>query len=618
MKPKGFAFGALKQRLLGAPIPSHLAHEERLTKVTGLAVLSSDALSSVAYATEEILRVLILAGPGALALLTPVGGLVAALLLIVVLSYRQTILAYPPGGGAYVVARENLGTRPGLVAAASLLIDYVLTVAVSIAAGVAALTSAFPGLQEHRVALALITLTLLTVGNLRGVRASGRIFSLPTYFFIAALFALLAVGAWRALHGTLPAAAPAPMPAPLAAPLGLFLLMRAFASGCTAMTGVEAVSNGVPAFRPPESRNAAAVLLIMAAISITSFLGITLLATRTGLGVSESETLISQLARTIFDGRGVGYFSVQAGTMLILFLAANTAYADFPRLASIIARDSFLPRQLANQGDRLAFSNGIIALALCAGLLLVVFRCDTHALLPLYMVGVFISFTLSQAGMVRKSWRDRARGWRLSALLNSVGCLSTGAVLLVVAAAKFTHGAWIILLLIPLLVLLFQAVRRHYLDVERQLALDDSMPGPALSGIILVPVSGVQRAVLHALDYARSLGGETRALYVDTGSRSTETFRLAWEKWGRGVPLVVVDSPYRSVLQPLLAHLRELQAAHPEATITVVLPEYVPTRWWHHLLHNQRALMIKGALLFARRTVVISVPFHLEAGGRRP
>ena len=387
-------------------------------------------------------------------------------------SYRQTIHAYPSGGGAYIVAKENLGEMPALIAASALLIDYILTVAVSIAAGVAALTSAFPQWIDHRVAMALAFVVILTLGNLRGIRESGKIFAAPTYFFIVSLLALIAVGAWRAMTGTVQPVEPAEPMASLGQPLTLFLLLRAFSNGCTAMTGVEAVSNGVPAFKPPEAKNAAATMMIMAVLSITMFLGITLLAQAYGILPSEQETVVSQLARGVFGGRGVPYYLVQAATMLILVLAANTAYADFPRLASILARDRYLPRQFMNQGDRLAFSNGILGLSAFAALLLVLFGGDTHALIPLYMIGVFLSFTLSQGGMVMH-WRTASRaGWRTSAAISGVGALVTGVVLLVVAVTKAHEGAWIIMLLIPILVVFFRVTKTHYSAVAAQLSLD--------------------------------------------------------------------------------------------------------------------------------------------------
>jgi amino acid transporter len=608
---EGF-LGQIKRFVVGEPIPSHLAHHERLSRVTGLAVLSSDPLSSVAYATEEILRVLILVNVGALVFATPIALIIASILAIVVFSYRQTIHAYPSGGGAYIVARENLGELPSLVAASALLIDYILTVAVSIAAGVAAITSAFPEWIDLRVPLTLGFLLILMLGNLRGIRESGNIFAAPTYFFIASLLMLIAVGAWRTLAGTVQPVASIDQMASLGQPLTLFLLLRAFSNGCTAMTGVEAVSNGVPAFRPPEARNAAATMLIMAVLSITMFIGITLLSQRYGIIPSDHETVVSQLARGVFGGRGVPYYLVQAATMLILVLAANTAYADFPRLASILARDRYLPRQFMNQGDRLAFSNGILGLSGLAAVLLVLFRGDTHALIPLYMIGVFVSFTLSQAGMLMHWRKLRGPGWRSSAAISSIGALVTGIVLVVVGITKAHEGAWIIMLLIPIQVVLFRVTRTHYTAVAAQLTLTDWHPEVRHDNRVIVPISGVQRAVVGALDYARTLSSDVRAVYIDVDPAVTTRIQKDWDKWGRDVPLVVLASPFRSLMEPLLEYIEQLNAQHPDDYVTVVLPEFVPARLWHHLFHNQRALLIKGALLFKPHTIVTSVPFHLE------
>jgi amino acid transporter len=605
-------FSQLKRFIVGRPIPSHLAQHERLSRTTGLAVLSSDALSSVAYATEEILRVLILVSTAALGYASPIALVIAAILAVVVFSYRQTIHAYPSGGGAYLVSKDNLGEMPALVAGASLLIDYVLTVAVSIAAGVAAMTSAFPEWHVSRVELTLGFVVLLMFGNLRGIRESGRIFAVPTYFFIVTTLLLIVIGSWRAFTGTIQPIAPVHPVASTHETLTLFLLLTAFANGCTAMTGVEAVSNGVPAFKPPEAKNAAATMLMMAVMSITMFLGITLLAQSYHVAPSEQETVVSQLARGVFSGRGIPYYAVQAATMAILVLAANTAYADFPRLASILARDGYVPRQFMNQGDRLAFSNGIVGLSIFAGVLLVVFGGDTHALIPLYMIGVFVSFTLSQAGMVRHWWRLRGPGWRTSAIVNGVGALVTGLVLLVVAATKAHEGAWVIMLLIPITVMSFRITHKHYRGVATQLTLRDWQPHGPRKNMVLVPVSGIQRAVVEALEYARSLSSDVRAVCVNVDQLATDQLAASWERFGEGLPLVVLDSPYRSLMEPLLEFIEQIHAKRPEDYVTIVLPEFVPAKWWHHLFHNQRALLIKGALLFQPNTVVTSVPFHLR------
>src|SRR5262245_11624279 len=534
---------------------------------------------------------------------------------IVVFSYRQTIHAYPSGGGAYIVAKENLGRLPSLIAAASLLIDYVLTVSVSIAAGVAAITSAVPHWHLQPVVLCLAFVAILMLGNLRGIRESGRLFAGPTYFFIGSILMMIAVGAWRYLTGTLE---PVPvsehgLPAGTTA-LPLFVLLTAFSNGCTALTGVEAVSNGVPAFRPPESRNAAQTLVWMAVLAITMFTGITLLAHAYGVAPNDSETVVSQIARATFGGRGWLYYAVQAATMAILVLAANTAYADFPRLASILARDRFVPRQFMNQGDRLVFSNGILILSALASGLLIVFGGDTHALIPLYMIGVFVSFTLSQAGMVLH-WRTLGGpGWKTSAAINGFGALVTGLGLIIVAITKTAEGAWIIIVMIPVLVALFEITRRHYEHVATELTLHDWIPGPSGRHVLLVPIGGIQRAVVKALQYARTLSDDVRAVYVEIDPAATQSIRGLWPQWGQKVELVVLESPFRSLMEPLLEYIEEVQARDPNGYVTVILPEFVPRRLWQHLLHNQHALLIKGALLFKPNIVVTSVPFHI---GRR-
>ena len=606
-------FSRFKQLLVGKPIPSHLAHHERLSRFTGLAVLSSDPLSSVAYATEEILRVLILVGVGALSLASPIAFVIAGILAVVVFSYRQTIHAYPSGGGAYIVAKDNIGETPALIAAGALLIDYVLTVAVSIAAGVAALTSAFPGWHLNRVEMALGFVFVLMLGNLRGIRESGRIFALPTYFFVVSLLALIATGVWRAVNGTIePVEAVTPL-TPIGQPLTVFLLLTAFSNGCTAMTGVEAVSNGVPAFKPPEAKNAAATMLTMAALAITMFTGITVLAHAYGVVPSDQETVVSQIARGVFGGRGVLYYAVQAATMLILVLAANTAYADFPRLASILARDRFLPRQLLNQGDRLAFSNGIIGLSIFASILLIVYGGDTHSLIPLYMIGVFVSFTLSQAGMVAHWRRLRGPGWKTSAAINGFGAMVTGLVLIVVAVTKAHEGAWIILVLIPVHVFAFRVTKRHYDIVAEQLSLSDwTREDSRRHNTVLVPISGLHRAVVQAVAYAKTLSPDVRAVYVSTDPMMTARLRDEWHKWGQGVPLVFLESPFRSLMEPFLEYIEQVDAERPDDFVSVVLPEFVPAKWWQHLFHNQSALLIKGALLFKPNVVVTSVPYHLR------
>jgi len=603
---------SLKRLLVGRPIPSHLAHHERLSRVTGLAVLSSDALSSVAYATDFILATLLVAGVAAFRYAVPISVVIATLLAIVAFSYRQTIHAYPTGGGAYIVAKENISPLAGLIAAASLLVDYTLTVAVSISAGVLAITSAFPQLDQHRVVMCLFFLAILMVGNLRGIRESGQIFAVPTYFFVFSIGVLLAAGIYRYLSGSLsPVDTALPREAGHA-PLTTFLLLTAFANGCTAMTGVEAVSNGVPAFRPPESKNASATLIAMAVLAITMFVGITILAHAYGVIPTAAESGVSQLGRAIFGGGTWAYYALQAATTLILVLAANTAYADFPRLASIVSRDGYLPRQFMNQGDRLAFSNGILVLSFFAAVLIVAFGGDTQSLLPLYMIGVFVSFTLSQAGMVIHWRNSKEPGWRTSAAVNGFGAVVTGIVLIIVAVTKTFEGAWIVLLLIPLIVMVFNATRRHYTHVASELTLRGYAPQPRAHNTVLVPVGGLQRAVVEALRYAETLSDDVRAIYVDVDPAGTEQVRREWETWGGRVTLVVLPSPYRSLMEPLLEYIEQVGDERPNNYVTVILPEFVPRRWWQHLLHNQRALLIKGALLFRPNTVVTSVPFHLS------
>jgi amino acid transporter len=604
---------ALKRSLLGQPIPTTLERHERLGRATGLAVFASDALSSSAYATEEIFWILILAGTSVLHTAVPISLGIAALIAIVVSSYRQTILAYPSAGGAYIVSRENLGTYPSLVAGGALLTDYVLTVSVSVAAGIAAVTSAVPALYPYRVELCVLGVVGITVANLRGVRESGRVFAVPTYAFIGSYILLVGWGMIVWLRGgAVPGEVATAAATPATQELTLFLALRAFASGCVALTGIEAVSNGVPAFRPPEARNARQVLVWLGLVLGALFIGITILANAFGLVPAEQETINSQLARRVF-GENVLYYFVQAMTMLILILAANTSFADFPRLASFMARDRFMPRQFARRGDRLAFSNGIIILAVFSAVLLVIFQGDTHALIPLYAVGVFVSFTLSQSGMVRFWFRERGRRWLARAILNGLGAAATGIVTLIIAVTKFTHGAWIIVLLIPGLVFLFLAIHRHYTEVAEQLSLEGAEPPPPPPlHTVLVLVGDVHRGTLPALQYARTLSLSARAVYVETDPDFTPRLEDRWGKWGTGVPLVVLRSPYRSVVGAFLEYLAHLQEQAPDQLVTVILPEFVPARWWQHLLHNQTTLLIKGALLFRRGVILADVPYHLR------
>jgi amino acid transporter len=602
----------LKRMLVGPPMPLAQARHERLRKRVALAVFSSDALSSVAYATEEILLIAVLAGAAALYLSVPISIAITALLAIVAISYQQTIHAYPSGGGSYIVARANLGAVAGLIAAAALLVDYVLTVSVSVAAGVAAVTSAFPQLAMHKVALGVGCVAIIALGNIRGVRESGRIFAVPTYFFVLSFGFMIAEGLFRLATGSLPRTPPPALPA--AEALTWFLILRAFSSGCTAMTGTEAISNGIPAFRTPESRNAAITLGWMAAILGSFFIGLTVLANRLGIVPSPDETVVSQIARRL-HGTGVFYYLIQAATALILVLAANTSFADFPRLSSLLARDRYVPRQFANLGERLVFSNGIMVLGAMAALLLVVFGGETHALIPLYAVGVFISFTLSQSGMVRHWWKDRVPGWRHKIGINGLGALATGVVTIVIAVTKFTHGAWIVVLVIPTLVATFLAMRRHYDDVAGQLSLEGLAGPPLLHHTVLIIVGDLHRGVVRAVQYAKTLAGPNvavRAVFVETDPAKTAKLEEKWARWGLGVPLVILNSPYRSLLRPLVEYLDALQSLGDDHMVTVVIPEFLPSKWWQHVLHNQTALLVKGALLFRKNTVVADVPYLLK------
>jgi len=602
---------AFKRLLVGRPLPTAQARHERLSKTTGLAIFASDNLSSVAYASEEILRVLVVAGVAALALASPIGVAIALVIAIVIYSYRQTILVYPQGASDYIVAKDNIGPVAGLTAGGALLIDYTLTVAVSVSAGVAALTSAVPALFPYRVVLCVIAIGLIAVGNLRGVRESGRLFALPSYLFIGGFVALIAVGFVRyALHGP-PVAVATEATEPLAA-LTAFLVLRAFASGAVALTGIEAVADGVTAFKPPEVKNARAVLAILGAIMVTLFVGTTILADLYDVIPKDEETVVSQLAWQIFGG-GLPYYYLQVVSMLILILAANTAFADFPRLAFFMARDGYLPRQFGNRGDRLVFSNGVVILGLIAIVLVAVFRGSTHALIPLYAVGVFTSFTLSQASMVRRWVRTRPPGWWWRVAINGTGAVTTGTVLLVVAATKFVDGAWIVIVLIGLFMLMFLAIKSHYADVAGQLSLEDYEGPPPMSHTVLVLVGDLHRGVVEALQYARTLSPDAKAVYVELDPERTRRLEEKWVKHGLGVPLIVLTSPYRSLLGPLLDYIDHLRAHEERHMVTMVLPEFIPARWWQHLLHNQTALLIKGALLFRRNVVVTDVPYHLKS-----
>jgi amino acid transporter len=670
----------LKRFIIGRALRTEQAAHERLSKKTALAVFSSDALSSTAYATEEILLVLAVAAAygqaGAFKYVVPISIGIAVLLVIVATSYRQTIHAYPSGGGAYIVAKENLGINAGLVAGASLLVDYVLTVAVSIAAGVAAITSMVQGtryawLDHHKVFLCLIFIAFIAIANLRGVRESGALFASPTYAFLISFLFMIGYGLFS--YYTYGGAAPIPGPEEIKIaegyklqPLTLFLILGAFSNGCAALTGIEAISNGVPAFKKPEAKNAATTLVVMAALLTVMFLGTSVLAYLYGVHPHASETVISQFARIMFTGPMAWfYYVVQIATALILVLAANTSFADFPRLGSLLARDRFLPRQFATRGDKLVFSNGIVMLAIFASILVIAFGGDTSRLIPLYAVGVFLSFTLSQSGMVRHWLKVRAQSskkrakphkrpeddihftqstvdadplpdaelvaseqrgstfitdevtdsahWKKSIVINAVGAIATFIVLCVFIATKFIHGAWIVVVVVPLLVFMFRAIHKHYVGVAKQLStegLDELHP---IKHTVIVPISGIHRGVVAALQYAKSIAPDhVQAVYVDFDEEATAKLREKWERWGAGIKLVVLPSPYRELTRPLLRYIARLERKNDNDMVTVLLPEFVPAKWWQHLLHNQSSLMLKGALLFKEGVIVISVPYHLK------
>jgi amino acid transporter len=614
-----FTYRRIKHLLFGRPLPSERLEHERLNKKTALAVLSSDAISSVAYATDQILFVLGGAiGLAAVTYVVPISGVIVGLLVLVALSYRQTIFAYPGGGGSYTVAKDNLGVSAGLVAAAALLTDYILTVAVSISSGIAAITSAYPALLSHTVLLCVGSIVLLTVVNLRGVRESGAAFSVPTYVFIAAMIALISAGLYREWSGH----EMAPLTAPLkvdavsarqhgAFPVGFalaFLMLRAFAEGCVAMTGTEAISNGISAFKQPAQKNAATTLGWMAAILAAFFMGTSYLARHYGVMPTTQETVLSQLGRHVF-GTNVAYYLLQYATFALLVLAANTAFADFPRLSGILANDRFMPRQFSARGDRLAFSNGIIALALIAILLVVLFKGNTNALVPLYAIGVFVCFTLSQAGMVMHWLRTREPGWRWRMALNGLGAIATAAVALVQVATKFTEGGWIVCLIIPVIIVMLVKIHRHYVQFAEDIKFSGQSPIVPLHHTVVVPVNGITKATAGALVYATTISDEVVAVYVEVDKRQTADMQQHWEDWDIGVPLVVLPSPYRSVLRPLVEYVENLRMVMPGELVTVVVPEIVPKKWWEHFLHNKTALYIRTAFLFKPNVVVTAVPF---------
>lgn len=608
---------AIRHFLIGSPLSTRQLAERRLSKIRALAAFSPDALSSIAYANQEIFLGLVVAGSAALALSWRVGLTIVALLVFVAISYYQTIHAYPSGGGSYIVARENLGLLPGLVAAAALMTDYVLTAAVSLTAGVAAIASAFPLLWPHRVSIALLLLLLITLINLRGTRETGMLMAIPVYFFLFAYLSMLAYGLIRAL-GEEPGSF-APVAPPATEVLTAFLVLRAFSSGSTALTGIEAISNGVPSFRSPEAQNAGRTLIAMALFMGLLFIGSIGLTQFFAVVPGPEETVLSALARRLL-GTGPAYLAVQVSTLLILAVAANTSFAGFPRMAAILANDGFLPHQLRSLGDRLVFNNGILLLAIATGLLITLFGGNTHALIPLFAVGAFLAFTLSQSGMVVHWWHEGEQHWWLRAAINGVGAVATATTLIIVGVSKFTHGAWIIFLLIPLLLTLFRRIETHYKQVAEQLSLRG--PAPARRSFapirVVVPISGVHRGDVYAVDIARSISKHVTCVFIELEPGAGDRIREEWGKWWPDVPLVIVPSPYRSTIGPLLDYLDATDAQHNDGQLAaVVLPEFVPAKWWQGLLHNQTAWLIKTALLYRRRhlgfqRVIIDVPLHLE------
>lgn len=623
------ALQRLRRTLIGQPLPTSAHHEERYSNAEALAILSSDALSSVAYATQEIVLVLGLAGAAALPFTLPITALIVGLMLIVAASYRQTIKAYPQGGGSYRVSQQNLSPLTGLVAGASLSIDYVLTVAVSVAAGIAALTSYFPGLDGHRVELCLVAVALVMMANLRGVSSSARLLSLPTYLFMGLVMTLLVAGAVKTGLGQLPSLGLAEQQRLLEeahgqqglAVIGPLLLMRAFSSGCAALTGIEAISDSVAAFRPLEWRNARRVLVVMVVMLAVMFSGISALAHQTGvIATDNGPTLLYQLGERIF-GQGLLLALLQLATLLILLLAANTAYADFPRLAAFLAQDGFLPRQLASMGDRLVFSNGIFALSGFAGLLLILFEGSVSRLIPLYAVGVFISFTLSQSGMVMHWWRLRGSGWRAKALINGLGATITGVVGLVLLYSKFSQGAWLVVLTIPILVSIFLRIRTHYDVVARRLRLASDkrlkLPPPPPQGAgspTVVLVGQLHRGSFEAIRFARTIASDLVAVHVDLGGGRTEAFVQQWQRQVPEVRLVVLESPYRSLVDPVTEFVRHFEIEHRKDRnrfCVIVLPVFVTRRRWENLLHNQSTIVLRNALRAQGTRVVTTVGFYL-------
>lgn len=605
-----------REILFGSRIATEMEEGERVSKVTGLAIFASDNISSSAYATEETMRSLALAGAAGLALTMPITIAIIVILAIVVTSYLQVVRAYPNGGGSYVVASQNLGVLPGLIAASALLVDYILTVSVSVAGGVLAISTAFPQLEPSKVVIGVLFIALITIGNLRGIREAGVIFAGPTYLYVISVVVVLGIGFFRVLTGDVPAPIAPPDAVGPTEALGAFLVLRAFSSGSVGLSGTEAVANGVTAFRAPAVRNAGIVLIAMGTLFGTLFFGISFLATRIGIlpDATETRSVLGLLTQSIV-GDGWFFYLVQGATAIILVLAANTSFSGFPRLASILAIDRFMPRQFSQRGDRLAFSFGIIVLAIISALLLILYQGSVNGLIPLYTIGVFIAFTLSQAGLVRHWLRERGRGWRFSAAINALGAVVTGVVTLVVAVTKFQLGAWMVLAVMPVMVYLMWRVHQHYRTIEDELLIPRGvrvMLQPRRPRII-VPVSRIDKAALHALSLARGLGSDVSAVHISFDEEGANAFKERWARSiGADLPLEVIVSPYRSLLAPMLSYLDAIDDRNPDRPIVVVLAEFVPRHFWDAALHNQTALRLKLALFTRPNTSVIDVPYHLE------
>ena len=623
----------LRSWLIGRPLPTADAEHQAIGKRIGLALFASDALSSTAYATQEIMVILAAAGSAAFGYAFPIAVTIVVLLAIVTISYEQTIHAYPDGGGAYIVSRDNLGSFAAQVAGAALLTDYILTVSVSVSAGLAQVVSAFPTLFQYRVGIAVLMVLVIMVINLRGVKESGIIFAIPTYFFLGMLILTIIVGFFRYFTGGLGTIVdPPPMvEIETTSAITLFLLLHAFSSGTTALTGVEAISNGITAFKEPRSQNAGKTLIWMASILSVLFLGVTFLSTEIGAVPSESETVISQLAHTVLGGRGILYLGVISATTLILFMAANTAFADFPRLSALQALDNYLPHQLTYRGSRLVYSWGIVSLAAIAAIIIIVFKANVSALIPLYAIGVFLSFTLSQAGMAIR-WRKIGRlgkdeelvekgsvlrfdsGWRWKMMVNGFGAVCTAIVMMIFASTKFLDGAWVVLVLIPLLVSIFFAIHRHYNQLATDLTLSNyEHPEKISYHRIIITISGVHKGTLKAVRYARSLSRNISAIYVAHDSEKTKQIQQRWEKWAGDIPLIVIDSPYRELLHPLVSYI-ETAASQlgTDQILSVVVPEFIPKRIWHNFLHMQSATWLRWALRNVPGVIVVDVPYHVS------